>query len=97
MHQGLAPGSPGWSMAGGQGSVRRGSLAVYTSTKRASQVALVVKHPPANAGHVRDTGSIPWSGRSLGGGNGNPLRYSCLENPMGREAWQATVHGVEKS
>ena len=44
-----------------------------------------------------DFGSIPGSGRSLGEGNGNPLQYSCLENPMDREAWWATVHGVAKS
>ena len=54
----------------------------------------VVKNPPANVGH---TGSIPGSGGSLGVGNGNPLQYSCLENPMERGAWQATVHGVAKS
>jgi len=54
----------------------------------------VVKNPPANAG---DAGSIPGSGRSPGGGNGNPLQYSCLENSMDRGAWQATVHGVTKS
>ena len=46
---------------------------------------------------VGDMGSIPGSGRSSGGGNGNLLQYSCLENPMDREAWWATVHGVEKS
>ena len=63
----------------------------------ASQVALVVKNPPANAGDLRDVGSIPGSGRSQGGGYGNPLQYSCLENPMDRGAWQATVHGVAQS
>ena len=52
----------------------------------ASQVALVIKNPPANAGDTRDTGSIPGSGRSPGGGLGNPLQYSCLENPMNRGA-----------
>ena len=52
-----------------------------------------VKNPPANAGDLR---SIPGSGRSPGEGNGNPLQYSCLENPMDGEAWQATVHGVAK-
>ena len=54
----------------------------------------MVKNPPANAG---DVGSIPGTGRSPGGGNGNPLQYSCLENPMDRGAWQATVPGVTKS
>ena len=53
----------------------------------------VVKNPPANAG---DVGSIPESERSSGEGNGNSLQYSCLENPMDREAWWATVHGVAK-
>ena len=57
-------------------------------------MALVVKNPPAKAG---DTSSIPRLGRSLGVGNGNPLQYSCLKNPMDRRAWQATVHGVAKS
>ena len=61
------------------------------------QVRLVVKNPPANAGDVRDVGSIPGSGRSPGGGHGNPLQYSGLENPMDRGAWQATVHWVVKS
>ena len=56
----------------------------------------MVKNPPANAGDVRDAGSIPGSGRSPGGGNGNPLQYSCLENPTDRGAWQATVYRVTK-
>ena len=53
----------------------------------ASQVALTIKNMPANAGDIRDLGSIPGSGKSPGGGLGNPLQYSCLENPMDREAW----------
>ena len=57
----------------------------------------MVKNPPADAGDARDIGSIPGSGRSPGGGNGNPLQYSCLENPMDRGAWRAAVHGVTKS
>ena len=69
----------------------------HCSAIGASQVALVVKNPPANAGDVRDVGSIPGSGRSPGEGNGNLLQYSCLENTMDRGAWQATVHGVTKS
>ena len=52
-----------------------------------SQLALVVKNPPANAGDARDMGSIPGSGRSLGGGHGNSIQYSCLENPTDRGAW----------
>ena len=63
----------------------------------ASQVEPVVKNPPGNAGEVRDVGLIPGSGRSPGGGNGNPVQYPCLENPMDRDAWQATVHRVPKS
>ena len=57
----------------------------------------MVKNPPANAGDMRDVGLIPESGRSPGGGNDNPLQYSCLENPMDRGIWQATVHRVTKS
>ena len=57
----------------------------------------MVKNPPANAGDVRDTDSIPGSGRSPGEGHGNPLQYSCLENPMDRGAWWATIHGVAKN
>ena len=63
----------------------------------ASQVELVVKNLPANAGDVRDVGSIPGSGRSPRGGHGNSLLYSCLENSIEREAWQVTGHGVTKS
>ena len=59
-----------------------------------SQVALVVKNPPANAGDARDVGLIPGSGRSPGGGHGYPLQSSCLGNPMDRAACQATVHRV---
>ena len=61
------------------------------------EVALVVKNPPANAGDRRDVGSIPGAGRSSGGGNGNPLQYSCLENSMDRGAWRATGPGVAPS
>ena len=57
----------------------------------------MVKNPPANAGDTRDMGSIPGWGRSPEGGNGNPLQYSFLENPMDRGAWWTTVHGVAKS
>ena len=61
------------------------------------RVALVVKNPPANAGDVRDMGSIPGLGKSPGAGQGNLLQYSCLENPTDRGAWQATVRRVAKS
>ena len=57
----------------------------------------MVKNPDANAGDMRDTGSIPGSGRSPGGGHGNPLVYFSLENPMDRGAWQAMIHRVTKS
>ena len=57
----------------------------------------MVKDLPANAGDIRDAGSIPGLGRSLGGGHGNPLQYSCLENPMDRGAQWAAVHGVAKN
>ena len=60
-------------------------------------VALVINNLPANAGDVRDVGSIPGLGRSPGGGHGNPFQYSGLENPMDRRAWWAAVHGVVKS
>ena len=63
----------------------------------ASQVALVVKNLPANAGDIRDTGLVPGSGRSPGEGHGNPFQYSSLENPMDRGAWWATVHRVAQS
>ena len=65
-----------------------------SSNSRTSLVAQTVKRLAYNAG---DLGSIPGLGRSSGEGNGNPLRYSCLENPMDREAWWATVHWVTKS
>ena len=58
---------------------------------------LEVKNLPANARDMRDTGLIPGTGRPPGEGNGNPLQYSCLENPMDRGAWRATVHAVAES
>ena len=77
---------------------------IETIRIRASQVALMVKNPPANAGDIRHMGSLPGSRRSPGGGNGNLLQYSCpvflcmeFENPMHRGAWPATVHRVAKS
>ena len=60
-------------------------------------MALVVKNTPANAGDIRDAGSIPGLGRSSGEGHGNTLQYSCLENPLDRRAWRATVLRVAKS
>ena len=58
---------------------------------------VLVKNPPANSGDIRDSGSIPGLGRSPGGGNDNPLQYSCLENPMDRGDWWAIVYRVTKS
>ena len=69
----------------------------FVCSTGASQVALVVKNLPANAGDLRDAGLTPGLGRSSGGGNGNPLQYSCLENPMDRAAWWATVQEVTTS
>jgi len=60
-------------------------------------MAAVGKNLPASAGGIRDAGSIPGSGRSPEGGHGNPLQYSCLENPTDRGTWWATVHGVTQS
>ena len=72
------------------GRVRGPTVAV----KRASLMAQIVKNLAASA---EDQGSTPGLGRSPGEGNGNPLQYSCLENPMDRGTWRATVHGVTKS
>ena len=70
---------------------------IYSRNANNSQVVLVVKNMPANAGVIRDMGLILGWGRSPGGGHGNPLQYSCLENPMDRDARQATVHRVTES
>ena len=72
-------------------------MAAHASILRGFPVALVVKNPPDKVRDVRDASSIPGSGRSPGGGHGNPIQYSCLENPMDRGAWQAMVHGITKS
>ena len=72
------------------------SVGVKISKNVDSPGGVVVKNLPAIAGDSGDSGLIPRSGRSPGGGNGNPLQYSCLENSMGRGAWWATVHGVAK-
>ena len=69
----------------------------YSPPKLEISKRLVVKNPPANAGDTKDSGSRPGSGRVPGVGNGNLLQYSCLENSMGRGAWQVTVHRVTKS
>ena len=68
----------------------------YIQSARGSQVALVVKNLPANAGAARDRSWSPGSGRSPGGRRGIPLQYSCLENPTDRGAWWATIFGAAK-
>ena len=73
------------------------SLLALRKDLEASQIVLVVKNQPANAGDLRDMGSIPGSRRSPGGGHVSPCQYSCLENPMDRGAWQAIVHRVAES
>ena len=77
-------------------SSRRGSFAWICSLSWASRVTLAVKKPLANVGDLKRHSLIPGSGRSRGGGNGNPLQYSCLENSMDRGAWWATADGVPK-
>ena len=74
------------------GSVCRGPTVVW-----ASQVALEIKNPPANVGEVRDSRSIPGSGRSPGAEHGSPLQYFCLEDPMDRGAWWAIVLGPQRA
>ena len=90
------------TLLGGPGVIGSGLHLAFTSEclyeiAWTSQVARVVKNLPANAGEVRDAGSIPGSERSPGEGHGNLLQYSWLENPTDRGAWWATVHGVTKS
>ena len=78
-------------------SSREDLLVLLTSSySQASQVALAVKNPPANAGDLRVVGSIPDSGRSPGGGHSTPLQCTCLENPLDRGAWRAVAHRVTK-
>ena len=68
----------------------------YMYISWAAQLVQVVKNPPASIGDIGDTGSIPGLGRSPGRKHGNPLQYSCLENPMDRGAWWATVQRVQR-
>ena len=72
-------------------------IAIHQHTPGASLVALVVKNSRASAGDTKDMGSVPGPGRSPGGGHGNSLQYSCLEDPTGRGSWQATARRVVKS
>ena len=73
------------------------SFQLFATLWTQARYGAVVKNLPADAGDTRDMGSMPGLGRSPGEGNNNPLQYSCLENPMNRGAWRATVHGVAKS
>ena len=75
-------------------SLQKANCIFVYQQEGSSQVALVVKNPPANAGDVKDVGSVSGSGRFPGGWHGYPLQYSCLENPMDRGAWQAAVHRI---
>ena len=92
-----------WDPGTGGGLSREGNvltirlICIVVQKKLAFQVALVIKNRAANAGDIRDVGLIPGFGKSPGGGYGNPLQYSGLENPMDRGAWWATVHGVTKN
>ena len=89
-----------WAMGHGTKCGRhswRGKFKAGEKVEGASQVVLVGKNPPANAGDVRDTGSISELGRSPGGGHSNPLQYSCLESPTDTGAWWATVQWVTQS
>ena len=83
-------GEPGWPLS-------MGSHRVGDDWSNLAAAAAMVKNPSATAGDIRDVSSIPGSGRSPGGGHGNPLQYSCLGNPMDGGSWQTTVHGVAKS
>ena len=88
--RGLRAASSGDSITSGQSFAD----SIKTGMSWAPLVAQMVKNLPANAGYL---GSIPGSGRSPGGGHGSPLQYSCLENPVDREAWQFAANGVAKS
>ena len=80
-----------------QSSCIRGYLGTQQVGSRGFPGGACGEEPAGNAGDIRDMGSIPGPGRSPGEGNGNPLQSSCLENPMDRGAWWATVHGVPRS
>ena len=88
-----------WDFPGKSTGVGCHRLLLYSvlSGLFALDVAQLLKNLPDHEGEARDKNSVSGSGRSPGGGNGNPLRYSCLENFMNRGAWQDTVHGVAKS
>ena len=87
----------GYILEGEDAGDRRGEIKEACGLSWASQVALVVKGPPANGGDIRDVVLIPGSGKCPEGEHGNPLQYSRLENPLDRGAWRAAVHGVTES
>ena len=89
--------SSGLSLTLGSFLLRPDPMEVHLPSSLAFQMALVVKNPSADAGDVTDPGPTPGSGRSPGGGNGNPLQCSYLENPMDRGAWKATVQGSQRA
>ena len=94
--------SQGWGKPGGRPSMGSHRVRHYWNNLAAAaaefpQVVLEVKNLTAYVGNVRDAGSTPESERSPGGGYSDPLQYSCLENPIDREAWRATVHSVSNS
>ena len=78
-------------------SEKGSSMLLSVSLIRDFPGGTTVENPPANAGDARDAGSVPGLGRLTGGGNGNPLQYSCLGSPVDRGAWRAPVHGVTES
>ena len=90
-------GTPGCSPEGDTGPDPTPSLGTDVAPRVGFSSGSVGKNLPDNVGNARDVGLIPGLGRSPGGGNGNPLQYSCLENPVNRRSWQATVLGVAES
>ena len=85
-----------WTQVSNPGFLRCRQILYHLIDQGNLFLGYIVKNPPASAGDAGDTGSIPW-GRSSGGGHGNPLQCSCLENPMDRGSWQVPVQGVAKS
>ena len=77
--------------------IEAGSPALQADDLPSEPPGCVVKNPPVNAGDVRNSGSIPGLRRSPGEGNGNPLQYSCPENPVDKGTWRGTIHGVAES
>ena len=88
----------GWKGDGGwEGAQEGGDTCIHIADAGASQVAVLVKNLPVDAGDISNSGSILGSGRSPRGGHGKQFQDSCLENPMDREAWRTIVHRVTKN